>query len=139
MDEREKQRRPPRGPSYLADDAFRERLHSLLAAGKSSGLIASEVAELGYRCDPSMIRKLDTGASPSGQVVGYICKRYGWPLPPRTHEDAKGMDAVISAMEELRAADPDQFAKIVRMVLRARDQVRDFADSDRATPEKPSG
>ncbi len=103
-------------------------------AGKSSVKIAAEVSELGYKCSDSMIRKLDTGASPSGQVVGYICKRYGWPFPPRAHEDAKGMDAVTSAMAEIQVTDPDTYARLARMALRARDQAREFLDEERPTP-----
>jgi hypothetical protein len=131
--ERDKQRRPSAGPSYVADGPFRERLDALRQT-RSTKTIVQEVAEVGYRLDSSMIRKLSTGAQKSGKAVGFICRRYDWPLPPQAHESGSG--EVMSALKEIERRDPGEYARYRRMILRSVENLREFSELDRETPDE---
>lgn len=132
-----KQRRPPPGPSYLADNAFRGRLRNLLTVQSSEKVAADVVQSLGYKVDSSIVRKLDKGAQKASRVVGYICRRYKWPLPPEARAGDAGLAELKAALDELQQRNPDEYARYKRAILKSRDAAREIDELDRENPDTP--
>lgn len=110
-----KQRRPPPGQMYQADDPdFVARLSAYVkgpAMVESAPALARRVeAKTGYLPHDSLIRKMAAGVVPTSKMVAPICDTLGWPYPP----PANSKELWLSLGEELRRDSPPDYERLVK-------------------------